>query len=68
MLASGMSMLEVSKALGHANPGITASIYAHVLPCEIVKSSARYDAWLAAEREAATETAANVVPFTRSST
>jgi hypothetical protein len=37
--ASGMHMLEVSKALGHANPAITASIYAHLLPTEIIRSS-----------------------------
>lgn len=59
MLASGMTMLEVSEQLGHADSSITARVYAHVLPSEAVRSSERYDAWVAAERVRAAEEAAS---------
>lgn len=65
MLASGMSMLEVSQQLGHADSSITAKVYAHVLPTEVVRSSERYDARIAAERARAEADAANVTAFRR---
>ncbi len=52
--------MEVSQQLGHADASITAKVYAHVLPKEVVRSSERYDAWLAAERERAEADGANV--------
>jgi len=39
MLASGMNMHEVATALWHANSSITAKVYAHLLPSEVVRSS-----------------------------
>ena len=32
MLNNGMSLVEVSKYLGHSSPTVTAEIYAHVMP------------------------------------
>jgi integrase len=32
MLASGNDVATTGKVLGHANPSITATVYAHVLP------------------------------------
>jgi integrase len=32
LLASGVPLTDVSKRLGHANPNVTAAIYAHALP------------------------------------
>lgn len=52
-LASGMNMHEVAAQLGHANSSITATVYAHLLPSEVIRSSERYDAWVAAERQRA---------------
>jgi integrase len=65
MLASGMHMQEVPAELGHADATVTAKVYAHLLPAEVIRSSERYDAWLASEREQAADEAAtsNVVPL-----
>lgn len=32
LLAAGVPLTDVSKRLGHANPNITATVYAHALP------------------------------------
>jgi hypothetical protein len=65
MLASGMNMHEVATALGHANSSITAKVYAHLLPSEVVRSSERYDAWMEQERTRAQEAADSVTVLRR---
>jgi hypothetical protein len=68
MLASGMHMQEVAAQLGHADATVTAKVYTHLLPTEVIRSSERYDAWLASERERAADedTATNVTYLGRS--
>lgn len=43
MLKNGMSLVEVSKYLGHASPVITAQIYAHVIPGGLEKAMSVFD-------------------------
>ena len=43
MLKNGMSLVEVSKYLGHSSPVITAQIYAHVMPGGLEKAMAIFD-------------------------
>ena len=64
-LASGMNMHDVAAQLGHANSSITATVYAHLLPSEFIRSAERYDAWVAAERQRAELEAANVTALRR---
>jgi len=34
LLAAGVDVVTVSKALGHANPHITLTVYAHAIPTQ----------------------------------
>ncbi len=43
MLNNGMSLVEVSKYLGHSSPTITAEIYAHVMPGGLEKAIGVFD-------------------------
>ena len=43
MLKNGMSLVEVSKYLGHSSPSITAEIYAHVMPGGLEKAMDIFD-------------------------
>lgn len=43
MLNSGMSLVEVSRYLGHSSPSITAQIYAHLIPGGLEKASSIQD-------------------------
>jgi integrase len=43
MLKNGMSLVEVSKYLGHSSPSITAEIYAHVMPGGLEKAMGIFD-------------------------
>lgn len=65
ILASGMNMHEVATALGHANSSITAKVYAHLLPTEVVRSSERYDAWMSEESTRAKEARERVTVLRR---
>lgn len=44
MLSNGMSLIEVSRYLGHSNPTITAQIYAHLTPGGLEKARGIQDA------------------------
>lgn len=48
MLKNGMSLIEVSKYLGHSSPSITAEIYAHVIPGGLEKASSIFDGLISA--------------------
>lgn len=65
MLASGINMHEVAGQLGHANSSIMATVYAHLLPAEVIRSSERYDSWVAAERLRADADGADVTALRR---
>jgi integrase len=43
MLNNGMSLVDVSKYLGHSSPTITAQIYAHVMPGGLEKAVGIFD-------------------------
>jgi integrase len=43
MLNNGMSLVEVSKYLGHSSPTVTAEIYAHVMPGGLEKAMSVFD-------------------------
>jgi len=43
MLNNGMSLVDVSKYLGHSSPSITAEIYAHVMPGGLEKAVGIFD-------------------------
>lgn len=43
MLSNGMSLVEVSRYLGHASPAITAEIYAHLTPGGLEKAIPVFD-------------------------
>jgi integrase len=43
MLNNGMSLVEVSKYLGHSSPTVTAEIYAHVMPGGLEKAVSVFD-------------------------
>jgi integrase len=43
MLKNGMSLVEVSKYLGHSSPVITAQVYAHVMPGGLEKAMDIFD-------------------------
>jgi len=43
MLNNGMSLVDVSKYLGHSSPTITAQIYAHVMPGGLEKAVSIFD-------------------------
>ena len=43
MLNSGMSLVEVSRYLGHSSPSITAQIYAHLIPGGLEKARSIQD-------------------------
>ena len=43
MLANGMSLVEVSRYLGHSSPVITAKIYSHLLPGGLDKAKTVFD-------------------------
>lgn len=45
LLADGVSLLDVSKRLGHANVQVTATIYAHALPGRDKEAARRWDAF-----------------------
>lgn len=42
MLKNGMSLVEISKYLGHSSPVITAQIYVHVIPGGLEKSNGHF--------------------------
>ena len=44
MLSNGMSLIEVSRYLGHSSPTITAQIYAHLTPGGLEKARSMQDA------------------------
>jgi integrase len=49
LLAAGVPLTDVSKRLGHANPHVTATIYAHALPgCDDLAA----DAWEKFQKDA----------------
>jgi integrase len=49
MLKNGMSLIEVSKYLGHSSPSITAEIYAHVMPGGLEKAPSIFDGLISAK-------------------
>lgn len=52
LLALGVEITVVSKILGHANPGITMTVYAHMLPHKDEQAMIRYnDAYWQSESE-----------------
>jgi integrase len=43
MLAAGAPMRDIADQLGHANPSLTASVYAHVTPGRLEEALRRVD-------------------------
>ncbi len=55
MLASGVDLRTVQAVLGHAQIGLTANLYAHVVPALLQDAARRLDGWLPAPHPGAAE-------------
>jgi integrase len=53
LLAAGVPLTDVSKRLGHSNPQVTASIYAHVLPGHDDQAAEAWEKFQKTEKQAA---------------
>ncbi len=53
MLAAGTDLRTVQGVLGHAQIGLTANLYAHVVPSLLQDAARRLDAWLPTAQDAA---------------